>query len=427
MQSCIKSIRNTNAFMMMTINRCLDYTKASKGLKLVPKNETFHLIEALQLPLDCMRNIQTRIEISMPMVSPSLCCYVITDKQWLQENMLCLLSNAVKYSAEGAVDIRVSLQDYHISNVCNGVNNKRDDDNASDCSDPDKLPMIMSDSSGEPISESHRLQSYLLFEVEDTGIGMSEEAMASLFNPFKQTQRLAGGTGLGLYSLAKRLEALHGFYGVMKRRDGKQGSLFWFAIPYKPDNVYAQHMMKKQCPVDGQIVCAENQSDTASVITLDSGSTSMKNIARNITLPVAKDQLPRYSILLVDDSPAILKMTSLMLKRLGHTVSTAENGAVAVNLVKESWIGEQKQTFDVIFMDLQMPIMDGIEATKRIRSMESEMKGKHADQHKIMIIGMSANSDYDTSVAIMTAGADNFLSKPFNADSIKLLFADLSK
>lgn len=60
--------------------------------------------------------------------------------------------------------------------------------------------------------------------------------MQALFSPFKQTQRLAGGTGLGLYSLAKRLEALNGRYGVAKRRDGRQGSLFWFSIPYRPDN-----------------------------------------------------------------------------------------------------------------------------------------------------------------------------------------------
>jgi CheY-like chemotaxis protein len=370
--------------------------------------------------------MQQKIEIVLNAFPKDICAFVITDKQWLQENILCLLSNAVKYSAEGHVTISVFIEEYYSqgwkTHALNNGSLRSGSDSSSNDDDEEGA-----DEFDEGVDNPYPpLIPFLRIEVEDTGIGMSEEAMASLFNPFKQTQRLAGGTGLGLYSLAKRLEALHGFYGVMKRRDGQQGSLFWFAIPYKPDAVYAQHMMKKRCPVDGQVVCAENQSDTTSVITSDSGSTSMKNIARNITLPVATDQLPRYSILLVDDSPAILKMTSLMLKRLGHTVSTAENGAVAVNLVKESWMDEQKQTFDVIFMDLQMPIMDGIEATKRIRSMESEIKGKHVNQRKIMIIGMSANSDYDTSVAAMTAGADNFLSKPFNADSIKLLFADLS-
>ncbi len=56
-----------------------------------------------------------------------------------------------------------------------------------------------------------------------------------LFSPFKQAQRFAGGTGLGLFSLARRVEALKGAYGVKKRRDEKQGALFWFTIPYRPD------------------------------------------------------------------------------------------------------------------------------------------------------------------------------------------------
>ena len=72
-------------------------------------------------------------------------------------------------------------------------------------------------------------------EIEDSGIGISEDMMSNLFNPFKQAQRLAGGTGLGLYSLAKRIEALGGDYGVNRRSDGQSGSLFWFTIPYRPD------------------------------------------------------------------------------------------------------------------------------------------------------------------------------------------------
>eukprot|EP01039_Chlorochromonas_danica_P009203 gene9203-10163_t len=75
----------------------------------------------------------------------------------------------------------------------------------------------------------------LVFEVEDEGIGVSEEARHRLFNPFQQTQRLAGGTGLGLYSLAKRCEAIKGHCGVSGRKDGKSGSCFWFSVPYRPD------------------------------------------------------------------------------------------------------------------------------------------------------------------------------------------------
>ena len=353
-EECLANIRNTNAFMLMTVNRCIDYTKASKGLKLVPRYETIDVYDTLHLPLDCMRNIQQRIHIQLNPIDSVICSYLITDRQWLQENLLCLLSNAVKYSTGGTVTISVFLADEADFQGMKGGSGSRKSSKAavpsSNTTTATKQAgknILQSGQShqtkagsvaGVPSSKSHvhRLPNairsppsedtshtgnslwntvlryfsrqstakvaavnersifsfasggsslawrgsressisrvfatndlglsrsqvgfnenssdigneiqdevsnkYIRFEIEDTGIGMTEEAMASLFNPFKQTQRLAGGTGLGLYSLAKRLEALHGFYGVMKRRDGKQGSLFWFAIPYRPDHVAA--------------------------------------------------------------------------------------------------------------------------------------------------------------------------------------------
>lgn len=108
-QDCLKNVHSTNDFMMMTINRCLDYTKASKGLKLTPKFETIHLEECLVLPLTCMSNIQNRIVITLQPIPDSICSHIITDKQWLQENVLCLLSNAVKYSSQGEVTIKATI------------------------------------------------------------------------------------------------------------------------------------------------------------------------------------------------------------------------------------------------------------------------------------------------------------------------------
>ena len=78
---CFKNIRNTNTFMLMTINRCLDYTKASRGLKLAPKYETVDLMETLSMPLQCMKNIQDRIGIEMEEIGAEICSHVITDKQ----------------------------------------------------------------------------------------------------------------------------------------------------------------------------------------------------------------------------------------------------------------------------------------------------------------------------------------------------------
>ena len=188
--------------------------------------------------------------------------------------------------------------------------------------------------------ESERSQ-FLLFEIEDTGIGVSEEAMKNLFNPFKQAQRLAGGTGLGLYSLAKRMESLKGRYGARRRRDGKQGSLFWFAIPYKPDTVLSAASWDPQ--VFGNSLAFSHQH---SYIHFQSHSTD--DYSSNV-----------LEILIVDDSPAILKMSSMMLKRQGHQIWTAENGEIALKRIEEKWRGSGKG-FDLVLMDLQMPVMDGV-------------------------------------------------------------------
>ncbi len=423
-QTTITTVRGTYAFMLMTINRCLDYTKASKGVKLTPKLETFMLQEALELPMHCIANMQSKITVCLEPLPEDLCACVISDKQWLQENLLCLLSNALKYSLEGSVTIRVSLS-----------------------GDPDISSPSDADSSQT---------CFLRIEVEDTGIGMSEESMASLFSPFKQTQRLAGGTGLGLYSLSKRLEALHGHYGVTHRRDGQQGSLFWFAVPYKPDELYLRHCILQKCETSAVhgLSTIPGSNPTAShtrrfqnnigvvtprfafpLTTSDIGKckrsdgvksappslagsssfdTPLRKRSNGSLNQLQRAQSPRLSslpklsiaipqqysdvcthtpccnadtpvhnsllsdsqdtrstprsILLVDDSPTILKMSAMLLQRLGHEVKLAENGAVAVKLYEQSLTidprtGRKISSFDVILMDLQMPVMDGLEAT----------------------------------------------------------------
>eukprot|EP01037_Dinobryon_pediforme_P028810 gene28810-32216_t len=185
-QTCVTNIRNSNTFMLMTINRCIDYTKASKGMKLVPKYETVDVREALQFPIECMSNIQERIGIKVEALSEEICSHIITDKQWLQENLLCLLSNAVKYSTEGSVTIKGKLTT---------MVKDWDEENQKEVSlfqlqkSSAKLSKVIPTVVDE--EESERSQ-FLLFEIEDTGIGVSEEEMKNLFNPFKHAERLAG-------------------------------------------------------------------------------------------------------------------------------------------------------------------------------------------------------------------------------------------
>lgn len=601
LDSCVKNINNTNTFMLMTIHRVLDFTKASEGFKLTPKNETLDLIDTLTLPLNCMRNIQEKIAIVLKPIIDPICSHIITDKQWLQENVLCLLSNAVKYSDSGCITIEISLwvneeesesdeskaSSHHSQSHPTTEETKESHANSvidSPLSSPVVVPTTTHSTPSRNLRktfsflEREKDRSYLRVDIEDHGIGMSDEVMAGLFNQFKQAQRLAGGTGLGLYSLSKRIEAIRGKYGVQRRRDGEKGSLFWFAIPYKPDPMMAD-MIRMEKAMEAQMTyqeiaeaCGMDKPDddgedegengfhclSGSCVPHDDGSslalTGDESVLTAMTPPPPRPQstslfhlppLPqplnlsvsqeekvtrkprsgtndlsiatttssctsprmqsgRYSystptpslahgessdhtlstpntntlvsssgstsslsplsILLVDDSPIILKMSKSLLLRQGHRVQVAENGAVAVRKLQDAW-EQTGKGYDVVVMDLQMPVMDGLEAIKRWREIEQQGIVVHQHLHHLdvspceaaggsncsqsgedvvsggedmlpplmihqPIIGMSANSDQDTIEIAMQAGFDAFIAKPFTIDifseTVDNLFQNLS-
>jgi hypothetical protein len=253
---------------------------------------------------------QNRIPIIFLPFPAEICQHLVTDKHWFMENALCYLSNAVKYSSDGTVTIRACLRN----------ENERE-----------SLRNMTSIENGVT-------QLYII--VEDEGIGISTTSKASLFQPFQQTMRLAGGTGLGLYSLSKRIEALGGKFGVNAREDGRPGTQFWFSIPYLPD-----------------IEFQPEASVGRSVRSHSVHSVKSPDIKR---LDECLEDLSSHelSALVVDDSPVIVKATSRQLTKAGYTVDTADNGAVGLEKMKS-------KLYDVVLMDLQMPIMDGLEATRR--------------------------------------------------------------
>jgi CheY-like chemotaxis protein len=141
---------------------------------------------------------------------------------------------------------------------------------------------------------------------------------------------------------------------------------------------------------------------------------------------------PHYNILVADDSPTIAKMIQMLLKQNKHRVTLAENGETARKKILQQW-EEHGRGYDLVLMDLQMPVMDGLEATRRCREVETGIYqagetdsaregaksptahaayGKHQ-----LIIGMSANCDDETIEVVNEAGFDDFITKPFSIET----------
>ena len=273
-----------------------------------------------------------------------MCVNIITDKHWFKENILCLLSNALKYSNGGIVTVTVS----HISSLSKSMS--------------DIEAEVESFSSSYELSRvsNPHYESYVMISIEDGGIGISEKIRGDLFQPFKQVQRLAGGTGLGLYSLSNRIRALKGTRGVKSRDDGKQGSVFWFSIPYRPDlhcstessTICTPNPRSRRSSIGGPSLCLYNENGVCAAL---GGSST----------PASKSPL---RFLVVDDSSSIVKVLRRALLNKNFEVETANNGIEGLDRMIK---GYDTNYYDVVLMDLQMPMMDGIEAVRRYREFET--------------------------------------------------------
>jgi two-component system sensor histidine kinase/response regulator len=213
----------------------------------------------------------------------------------------------------------------------------------------------------------------LRFEVEDTGIGIAPETLARLFDRFEQGDnsmtRRFGGTGLGL-AITRHLAELMGGEAGASSTPGT-GSQFWFTARLKKDLV--------------QSASPSGRPDASDA----------EGILRN--------HYPGRHVLVVDDDEVNRNVAELMLQGAGFRVDTAEDGQVAVGMA-------QATDYDLIFMDMQMPILDGVAATKDIRSLPGR---EHTP-----IIAMTANAFVEDRKTCLGAGMNDFLSKPFDPERL---------
>lgn len=434
MQQTLNSLIATYQIILMTINRCTDYTKTSHGIPLFSAMETIHLVDTLMAPISCVRDLQDRVRVEFD-VNPSISEYIATDRQWIQDNVLCLISNAVKFSLHGIVTIRVDLDRAKNSSTS-----------------PNHLMIRIEVEDNGPGLQSEDSSDFVCNEADET-----QKAMFIFREPDLTKRRGMGGSGLGLHCLANRIEALGGDYGVSKRKDYKQGCVFWFTIPYQP--VENSGSCLQSSPLKDSL-SVRNISFELSEDRNRRGSISSILSVTPSSLPsshVGGDQFEKGSpeafspskkigsehleasfpyLLIVDDSLAIQKMLKIMLERNNFRVTSASNGKEAVEAFLEG-INEKinssqhypspQPAFDGILMDLQMPVMDGFEAISRIRDIERLKSEELGYNLHHLIVAMSAGSDEETLKNVYRAGADEFLPKPFNLQSFQRITEEYKK
>jgi len=227
----------------------------------------------------------------------------------------------------------------------------------------------------------------LRFIVSDTGIGIPKEKQTIVFESFTQadgsTTRKYGGTGLGTTISKQLAEMMGGEIGV-DSQEGK-GSTFWFTV-----------VLSKQGKADSH----------------GSKEVSLGN-AWGHAAAADKKEIP---VLLVEDYPTNQMIAKFHLEHAGYQVDLAEDGKQAVDAFK-------RKHYKLIFMDVQMPVMDGYQATKAIRELESELASMDKINaaksfQRVPIIAMTAHAMEENKALCLEAGMDDFLTKPFTREEL---------
>ncbi|MFO7667983.1 MAG: PAS domain S-box protein [Desulfobacterales bacterium] len=328
----LEIINRSGEHLLELINEILEMSKIEAGRATFVPN-TFDL-HALLHDIERMFRIRTEARGFRFLVEKvgHLPRWVVTDEGKLRQVLINLLGNAVKFTEEGGIALRLRAKD-----------------GKADTTD-------------------------LQFEVEDTGPGMSEEEIGRLFQAFEQTSAgiRSGGTGLGL-SLSRGFVQIMGGSISVASTIGK-GTTFQFEIPVR----------------EGKEEEASLEESKRRVLHLSPGQREIR-------------------VLIADDRETNRQLLSRLLAAAGFTTREVVNGEESVHMVSE-WKPQ------VVLMDMTMPVMDGYEATRRIKS--------SPDISNTAIIAVTASAFEEDRQRILAAGADGFLAKPFKE---KELFENIAR
>jgi signal transduction histidine kinase/CheY-like chemotaxis protein len=226
----------------------------------------------------------------------------------------------------------------------------------------------------------------LRFTVQDTGIGMRDDQIARIFQAFEQadssTTRRFGGTGLGLAICKQLVELMGGGIGVESQWG--EGTTFWVEIPFAPaEETFPRHR-----------VAIEHAEPSPDAEQMQESALAQRRGSR---------------ILLVEDNFVNQEVACMLLESMGMEVDVADNGEAALAMVA-------KKPFDLVFMDIQMPVMDGLEATTAIRRLP--------DRQTMPILAMTANAFVEDRERCLQAGMNDHISKPIDLQKLRSLLIE---
>jgi signal transduction histidine kinase/CheY-like chemotaxis protein len=288
-------------------------------------------------------------------IAPDVPSRLLGDALRLRQILTNLISNAIKFTEAGRIDLAVSLK----SQIADQVE--------------------------------------VLFSVTDTGVGIAPEKLTPIFDAFVQadasTTRRYGGTGLGL-TISMRLARLMGGNLWAESKVG-QGSTFFFTALF-------DKITETPLPAPAPTELSANTNGTSAIIALQQATTSHSVVLQLNGKPIR--------VLLAEDNPVNQKVAVRFLQRHGFEVTVANNGREALDLLTE-------HPYHLVLMDIQMPVMDGLEAVATLRKQEA------ATGQRLPVVAMTAHAMQGDRERFLAAGMDNYVSKPFKADELLAVLA----
>jgi len=352
----VDTINRNARYLLQLLNDILDLSRIEAGkmqLEIVP----CALLELLADVETLMQVRATAKNLTLRFTGDGLLPEVIaTDPTRLRQILVNLVGNAIKFTERGSVTVVARLVE--------------------------APPDGSTTTAGAPPAQGCAAGPRLHLAVQDTGIGIGPEQLERLFEPFSQADssinRKYGGSGLGL-SISRRLTEMLGGELTVESQPGV-GSTFHVTIPVGP---------------------------------LESVSLVEYRRAAPAAIRTSQPAVPRLRgrVLLVEDGPDNQRLLATLLTRAGAEVTTAENGALAIEAVQRAIASGRP--FGVILMDMQMPVLDGYRATQRLRQ----------QSYRGPIVALTAHAMASDREKCLAAGCDDYMTKPIERERLLLLVA----